>query len=131
VVEAGVLIARPASLRYAQYLGIPPTGRPGVAEVGPGATSQAGLLEGDGPILEVLDFSAPNVEAISGDFGMEIRVGYETGADGRRPISGGSVTGNLFEAMADARFASETLGFGGFAGPSAIRFESLQVAGAD
>jgi len=131
VIDKGVLRARPASLRYAQYLGLPPTGRPGVSEIGAGSVSRVDLLGSEDPILEVLDFSAPNVESISGDFGMEIRVGYEIGPDGRRPITGGSVTGNLFDAMADARFSSELLAFGGFAGPSAIRFESLQVAGAD
>lgn len=131
VIEDGVLRARPASLRYAQYLGVPATGRPGVAEMGLGTTTREELLAGDESVLEVLDFSAPNVEAISGDFGMEIRIGYETGKDGRRAISGGSVTGNLFEAMANARFSADSEGFAQFAGPSAIRFESLQVAGED
>jgi hypothetical protein len=41
------------------------------------------------------------------------------------------VTGNLFDAMADARFSSETLELSQFAGPAAIRFNSLQVAGED
>jgi PmbA protein len=131
VIEEGLLRARPATQRYAQYLGVPATGRPGVAELALGATSRAGLLEGDEPVLEVLDFSAPNVEAVSGDFGMEIRIGYETGRDGRRPITGGSVTGNLFEAMANARLSAESQAFAEYAGPAAIRFESLQVAGED
>jgi PmbA protein len=131
VIEDGVLRARAASQRYAQYLGIPATGRPGVAELSAGAASRASLLDGDGPVLEVLDFSSPNVEGLSGDFGMEIRVGYEHGPDGRRPITGGSVTGNLFEAMANARFSAETMEFAQVVGPAAIRFESLQVAGAD
>jgi PmbA protein len=131
VIEDGILRARPASLRYAQYLGVPATGRPGVAEIGLGSASREDLLAGDESVLEVLDFSAPNVEAISGDFGMEIRVGYETGRDGRRAISGGSVTGNLFEAMANARFSADSQGFAQYAGPAAIRFESLQVAGED
>jgi PmbA protein len=131
VIEAGVLRARPASLRYAQYLGIPATGRPGAAELDPGLATHASLLDGGGQVLEVLDFSSANVEGLSGDFGMEIRVAYQNGPGGRRPISGGSVTGNLFEAMADARFSSETIGFPQYAGPAAIRFESLQVAGAD
>jgi PmbA protein len=131
VIEEGVLRARPASLRYAQYLGVPATGRAGVAEMAAGPTPQAELLDGDEPILEVLDFSAPNVEAISGDFGMEIRIGYETSRDGRRPITGGSVTGNLFEAMANARLSSESLAFAEYAGPASIRFASLQVAGED
>ena len=116
-------------MRYAQYLGIPATGRPGVAEIGVGRTPRADLLVDDAPMLEVLDFSAPNVEPLSGDFGMEIRVGYETGKGGRRAISGGSVTGNLFDALANARFSGESQGFAQFAGPAAIRFESLQVAG--
>ena len=131
VIEDGVLRARPATLRYAQYLGIPASGRPGAAQISPGPASRASLVDGDGPVLEVLDFSSPNVEGLSGDFGMEIRVGYENGPDGRRPISGGSVTGNLFEAMANARFSSETMEFAEVVGPAAIRFESLQVAGAD
>ncbi len=129
VIEDGILRARPATLRYAQYLGVPVTGRPGVAEMAVGATSRADLLQGDGPVLEVLDFSAPNVEPLSGDFGMEIRVGYETSGSERRAVSGGSVTGNLFEAMANARFSSESQAFAQVAGPASIRFESLQVAG--
>lgn len=129
VIEDGILRARPATLRYAQYLGVPVTGRPGVAEIAVGTTPRADLLTDDEPILEVLDFSAPNVEPLSGDFGMEIRVGYETSRDGRRAISGGSVTGNLFEAMANARFSAESLGFAQLAGPASIRFEFLQVAG--
>ncbi|MEO8251615.1 MAG: metallopeptidase TldD-related protein [Chloroflexota bacterium] len=131
VIEDGILRARPATQRFAQYLGVPATGRPGTAEIAPGNMSYAALLGGDEPVLEVLDFSAPNVEALSGDFGMEIRVGYQAGPDGRRPISAGSVTGNLFEAMANARFSSETLQFAQYAGPAAIRFESLQIAGED
>lgn len=131
VIEGGVLRARPATQRYAQYLGVPATGRPGVAEIEAGTASTRDLRAGDAPILEVLDFSASNVDAVSGDFGMEIRVGYEWGPDGPRPISGGSVTGNLFEAMANARFSSETVEYARFAGPAAIRFESLQVAGED
>jgi PmbA protein len=129
VIEDGVLRARPATLRYAQYLGVPATGRPGVAEIAVGTTARADLLADDGPVLEVLDFAAPNVEPLSGDFGMEIRIAYETGRNGRRAVSGGSVTGNLFEAMANARFSSESQAFAEYAGPAAIRFESLQVAG--
>ncbi|MDQ2854478.1 MAG: metallopeptidase TldD-related protein [Chloroflexota bacterium] len=131
VIEDGILRARPATQRYAQYLGIPATGRPGLADFGAGTTPLADLLVADEPILEVLDFSAPNVEGLSGDFGMEIRVGYLNGRDGRQPITGGSVTGNLFEAMANARFSAETREFAQYTGPAAIRFESLQVAGED
>ncbi len=91
----------------------------------------ADLLDGDGPAYQVLAFSAPNVDELTGDFGMEIRIGYERGPDGVRPLTGGSVTGNLFEALADVRLSSETRVNTSYAGPVAMRFGSLQVAGRD
>ena len=85
----------------------------------------------NGPAYHVLAFSAPNVDELTGEFGMEIRIGYEHGPDGVRPLTGGSVTGNLFEALADIRLSSETRTNTMYAGPVAIRFGSLQVAGQD
>jgi PmbA protein len=79
----------------------------------------------------VLAFSAPNVDALTGDFGMEIRLGYEHESGSVRPITGGSITGNLFEALADVRLAAETRVHTSYAGPVAMRFGSLQVAGRD
>jgi PmbA protein len=131
VIEDGVLRARPATQRYAHYLGIPATGRVGMVQVAPGSTSSTELLAGDGAVLEVVAFSAPNVDVLTGDFGMEIRLGYEHGPDGRRPVAGGSLTGNLFSAMAGARLSSETHQLATYAGPVAIRFDALQVAGED
>ncbi|HEX5578033.1 MAG TPA: metallopeptidase TldD-related protein, partial [Candidatus Limnocylindria bacterium] len=131
VIEDGVLRARPATQRYAQYLGLPASGRPGMAQLMAGTTPMADLLDGDGPAYHVLAFSAPNVDELTGDFGMEIRIGYERGPEGVRPLAGGSVTGNLFEALADVRLSSETRVNASYAGPVGIRFGSLQVAGQD
>lgn len=131
VVEDGILRARPATQRYAQYIGVPASGRPGMAQVAAGATPMADLLEGDGPVYHVLAFSAPNVDDLTADFGMEIRIGYERGPNGVQPLTGGSVTGNLFEALADVRLSSETRVSTSYAGPIAMRFGNLQVAGQD
>jgi PmbA protein len=102
-----------------------------MAEVASGSTPMADLLDGDGPAYHVLAFSAPNVDELTGEFGMEIRIGYERGPGGVQPLTGGSVTGNLFEALADIRLSSETRVNNTYAGPVAIRFGSLQVAGQD
>jgi PmbA protein len=131
VIEDGILLARPATQRHAHYLGLPATGRPGVPEIAPGPTPFADLLTGDGPVIHVVAFSSPNVEAVTGNFGMEIRVGYEIGPHGTVPLKGGSVTGNLFEALAAARYSAETGQDAAYAGPRAIRFEGLQVTGSD
>lgn len=131
VIEDGVLRARPATQRYAQYLGLTASGRPGMAQVAAGTRPEASLLDGGEAGYQVIAFSAPNVDVLTGDFGMEIRLGYELGAGGTRPITGGSVTGNLFEALGDVSLSSETRVFTAYAGPVAMRFASLQVAGRD
>lgn len=131
VIESGVFRARPATARYAHYLGIPATGVPGVVELSPGSAPRADLLvPDDGPLLEVVAFAAPSVDIWTGNFAMEIRLGYEHSGGTVRPVRGGSVSGNLFEAMADARFSAEVDDLGAYAGPVAIRFGSLQVSGA-
>jgi PmbA protein len=131
VIEDGVLVARPATKRYADYLGIPATGYAVQIQLPPGPRAGQSLLETDGHLCEVHAFSAPNVDALSGNFGMEIRVGYEHLPDGsRRPVRGGSVTGNLFDALADVRFSSETALFPTYQGPASVRFGRLHVSGA-
>jgi predicted Zn-dependent protease len=140
LIEEGVLRARHAGQRYAQYLGLPATGTPGNTEVATGAASLDALLaEGasaggtgaGGPVYQVVGFSAPDVDPITGDFGSEIRLGYEVTPQGRRPIKGGSVSGNVFEAFAGARLSRDLLERGGYAGPAGVRFEALRVSGDD
>jgi PmbA protein len=82
----------------------------------------------DGRVLHVVAFSAANVEAVTGNFGMEVRLGYLVEAGGARPVRGGSVSGNLFEALASARFSREVMELRSYAGPRAMRFEDLQLA---
>jgi PmbA protein len=141
LVESGVLRQRLATHRYAQYLGIPATGEGGTTEVEPGSAPLPELLRGDGPILHVVKFSSPEVDPVTGDFGSEIRLGYEIDGETVTPVKGGSVSGNVFDAFADARFASGTVhqvaagfsagGGGDYYGPEAVRFASLRVAGED
>ena len=136
LVENGVLRQRIASHRYAQYLNLPVTGEAGTTEVQPGTTPLPELLRG--PVLHVVKFSSPEVDPVTGDFGSEIRLGYEVDGDEAVPVKGGSVTGNVFDAFADARFSSGTVsqiaagfsaGGGDYFGPEAVRFASLRVAG--
>jgi PmbA protein len=131
VIEDGILRARPATQRYAQYLNLPVTGRPGMLDLARGTTSTADLLDSDEPLCHVLAFSAPNVDVLTGDFGMEIRIGYERGPKGTRPLAGASVTGNLFEALTDVRFSSEARQSATTFGPAAMRFGALQITGRD
>jgi predicted Zn-dependent protease len=136
LIENGSLRQHIASNRYAQYLSIPVTGEAGTTEVEPGTTPLPKLLRG--PALHVVKFSSPEIDPVTGDFGSEIRLAYEVDGDTVVPVKGGSVSGNVFEAFADARFSSSTsyqvaagfsAGGGDYFGPEAVRFASLRVAG--
>jgi len=70
------------------------------------------------------------VDPITGDFGWEIRLGYEVTRSGARPMKGGSASGNIFELFADVRFSRETTILKDYADPLAARFGSITVSGA-
>jgi predicted Zn-dependent protease len=139
LIENGILRRRVAGQRYAQYLGVPATGQMGAIEVAAGTAPLPELVRGE-PVLRVVKFSSPEVDPVTGDFGTEIRLAYEEDGSGGepQPVKGGSVSGNVFDAFADARLASGlrelplagfSAGGGAYAGPEAVRFASLRVSG--
>ena len=130
LIEDGRLQCYWASQRYADYLGISVTGRVANWVLAPGSTAAADLLQlGDRPLIEVVTFSWLNPDEITGEFVGEIRLGYQITRDGRVPIKGGAVSGNVFAALMNAQFSRETVRLGNYAGPALCRFHGLDVAG--
>lgn len=130
LIEAGVFVRPWADVRYAAYLGIPATGGFANLALDAGETPLATLRAAEaGPVYEIVAFSWLNPDAISGNFVAEIKLGYRHDASGSVPIKGGSVSGNVFAALGDARFAAEMYSDGAYHGPAAIRFEHLSIAG--
>jgi PmbA protein len=129
IVQDGVLARFWATNRYAQYLQIPATGDFGNMEIEPGSVPLAQLLAG-GPLYHIVAFSAMGADPITGDFVGEIRLGYEINEGKERPIRGGSISGNLLAALAQAKFSEETSFMGDYLGPRAMRFPEVTVAGA-
>ena len=127
LVTADVISGLHGSGRWQQALGRPPHGTLGTQVVAPGSTPLAALRSG---VLEVVRFSEFSPRADTGAFSGEIRLAYLHGADGSRtPVAGGSVSGVLKEALADARFSHETVTIGGYQGPQGIRLAQVTVAG--
>ena len=130
IVESGVYTHPWADARYAAYLGVAPTGSFANLTVPPGDWSLDDLRSTDsGPIYEIVAFSWFNPDDISGDFACEIKLGYRHDAHGTTPIKGGSLSGNVFTALADARLSRETYSNGDYFGPAGIRFGTLSIAG--
>ena len=131
IVEAGILRNRWADARYGAYLGVPRTGAFANVTLERGSWSLDALRspEGGGTVYEIVAFSWLNPDPISGDFVAEIKLGYRHDARGTAPIKGGSLSGNLFTALADMRLAAESYSDGAYLGPAAIRFGALTLAG--
>lgn len=113
--------------RHAFYLGIEPTGALRNFEVRPGSKSDSELERGQA--LEVLDFSSFIVDPNSGDFSGEIRLGYFLDEGKRTPVSGGSISGNLYALHESLHFSEETVTLNGYRGPRKLRLEGVSVAG--
>ncbi|HTW90963.1 MAG TPA: metallopeptidase TldD-related protein [bacterium] len=118
--------------RYYHYLGLleqdmTPSGPPGNTVVPAGRHRTCDLL-GTGRAVVIRGFSDFRADPTSGDFASEIRLG-EVREDGNaKPFKGGLLIGNWFDALADIRLSSETVGQDGYYGPAAIRVGDLKVA---
>ncbi|HLW01311.1 MAG TPA: metallopeptidase TldD-related protein [Ktedonobacterales bacterium] len=119
-----------AEQRYAAYLNIPPTGSFANIEIPPGSHPVHELLADEEPVYHLVDFSWLNPDELTGDFVAEIKLGYRLEQGQITPIKGGSLSGNLFEALAQTRLSLEMQSTGSYLGPQALRFERLTIAGA-
>jgi predicted Zn-dependent protease len=99
-------------------------------EIATGSQSFDQLTGGSGPVLYVRNFSWLTPDQARGAFASEVRVGYLYRNGKRTPVKGGTVSGNLFETLGSARFASEQVFLGSYLGPAAMRLEGLSVSGA-
>jgi len=129
LIRDGRFLTRTASKRFADYLGIPATGAGGSLVVASGPTALADLLA-EGPVIHALRFSTFQPSRVTGAFSAELRTAYlHDGRGGVTPLSGGSVSGNLWEAFKDARFAAERAVRPDYDGPAGVRLEGVTVAG--
>jgi predicted Zn-dependent protease len=121
------LVSFVASQRYADYLGLSPTGAFGGVELPAGKWETASLLAETH--VEIALFSWFNPDNITGDFATEIRLGYLVENGVRKPFKGGQLIGNYMDALANVRWSRETGTFGHYLGPQTARFGNMKIAG--
>lgn len=129
LVKDNVFVRPWATKQYADYLGVEPTGAFANLELPTGEIPLADLQSDSGPVLHVRSFSWLTPDQARGDFSSEIRVGYLYENGKRRPIKGGSVSGNLFKALGGAHYAKDRVFLGSYLGPAAVRIEGVSVTG--
>lgn len=113
--------------RFAQYLGIEPTGIFGGYKAPAGQVSLEEIKEK--PYLEVVNFSDFQMDGFTGHFGGEIRLGFLYDGEKVIPVTGGSVNGNIFEAQKNLVFSKEMQVEKNFEGPRAVAMDGVSVAG--
>ena len=60
------------------------------------------------PQLIIMNFSSPQLDTASGYFGGEVRLGLLKIGDEATPLTGFSISGNIYEAINTVRFSKET-----------------------
>ena len=116
------------STRFCRYLGVEPTGSYGSLALDAGAMGIEQMKK-EGVIYPVA-FSDFQMDAFTGHFGGEIRLAYVYDKDGMHIVTGGSVSGSLFEAQKDMAFSVETYNSAEYSGPFAALISRVSVAGA-
>ena len=81
------------------------------------------------PYLEVTDFSSFIMDSVSGNFGGEIRLGYESDGVNTHSVVGGSISANFSNVLKNIKFSKETRQLNNYVVPCAILLTDVSVAG--
>ncbi len=127
LLEDGKLQLLHGGERFADYLGIEATGDYSEIEVKPGNTTLEEMKSE--PYLNVVNFSDFQTDALNGHFGGEIRLAFYFDGEKEIPVTGGSVSGNLFELQENMVFSTKTQKRMNYTGPVAVCFDKVNVAG--
>ena len=113
--------------RLARYMGIEATGFYGNYYMEAGSVSLEEMKKE--PYLHVVNFSDFQMDAYSGYFGGEIRLGYLFDGEKVTLVTGGSVNGSILELGSNMKFSKEMQKEKGFEGPYAVCIDKVSVAG--
>jgi len=125
IIEHGVFKKYWTTKRYADYLGIEPTGEFKNLIVQPSIGERLSSDE----CYEIVQFSDFLPDPITGDFVAEIRFGYHVKNGKKTPVKGGSVAGNVFDSLKCIYFNDENTFEGNYFGPQTVAIEGLSISG--
>lgn len=128
LMKDGALQTIHGNTRFCRYLGVEPTGSYMSAALDAGSMSVE-EMKNPGCIYPVT-FSDFQMDPFTGYFGGEIRLAYVFDEDGMHVVTGGSVSGSLFEAQKDIKFSTERYSSAEYEGPFAALIGRVSVAGA-
>lgn len=111
--------------RFAQYLGVKPTGNLAGLKVALGKTSSEEMFQG--PHLEIISLSGIQIDIYSSYIGGEVRLAYYFDGKKKIPVSGFSFSGNLFKTLENIKISQEEHVTTTYVGPKYIRLPNVEV----
>ena len=127
VIDNGTLVSYWGNIRFSHYLKVKPTGSLTNFVVEGGEKTMDDLRKDK--YIELKTFSDFQVNALTGDFGGEIRLGWYHDGEKKIPITGGSVSGNVKEIQESFELSKETVKDENYFGPKALKAYGVKIAG--
>jgi len=125
VLKDGVVHANYGNNRFAQYLGVQPTGNLGGLKVSLGKTPKEEMFKG--PHLEIISLSGIQIDIYSSYIGGEVRLAYYYDGTKKIPVSGFSFSGNLFKTLENIKISQEEFTTPTYVGPKFIKLLNMDV----
>jgi len=129
IFDKGVLQTYHGSQRYSSYLDIEPTGIIKNASFAPGKFSEE-VFRSE-PYVELISFSAFDMDPITGDFGGEVRLARTFDGTKTTALTGASVSLNLKECHKNMYLSKEIKQDDSYQGPRSILFKNASIAGVE
>lgn len=127
-INDGTLMLLHGGERFSYYMGVEHVGAYEGVRIPKGTIEMEKMFER--PCLHVVNFSDFQVDALSGNFGGEIRLAYYYDGKGNvTPVTGGSINGIMFDAQKDMHFSKEMQELANYSGPQAVLLKDIPVAG--
>jgi len=115
IIKDGVILKNHGDISFSYYLGVPATGNIPNAVYSVGKNSIKSFKEK--PYVEVISFSALDVDVFTGSFGGEVRLAYYYDGKRKIPVYGGTVMGNLYKNINELYLSKEEIKIEGYKGP--------------
>ncbi len=115
------------SRQFSQYLGLEKSSKVTNLIVSGGSRTEDEIRSCD--YLEVVEFSDFQVDSMSGDIAGEIRLGYLHHDGKTQIVTGGSVSGNMNDAVRDMQFSKETIQYNNWVIPKVTLLKGLRITG--
>lgn len=127
IIKDGVLLRYWGDFRHSHYLNIEPTGNIKNFAVMGGSKSVFDMKKTS--YIELVSFSDFQMDPLTGDFGGEIRLGWYYDGESTKPITGGSISGNVSDVAGEMYFSKEVQKLNNFLGPKTIELKNVSLSG--